>query len=71
MNADDPSKSAYFFKEFVPGLAKALAQAIKIKLNNPEFTELIRQVMPLLAVVLAANLDNLDLLEGTKCIFDH
>jgi hypothetical protein len=71
LNADDPSKRAYFFKEFIPGLAKTLAQVIKIKVNNHEFTELIRQVMPLLAVNLAANLDNLDLLEGTKCIFDH
>lgn len=44
---------------------------IKINLNKEEFKALLPKVPRLLARLLYDNVDNLELLDGMKAIFDH
>ena len=69
--ADNQALSDYFFKEFISCVTKSLTQLIKIKLNNSEFLEQVALVPGPLARILAANVNNMELIDGIKCIFDH
>lgn len=68
---DKPEVAEFFFKDFLSGLAKTLAQLIKITLAKEEFRVMLGTVPPLLAHILFNNLDNMDVHDSLKCIFDH
>lgn len=65
-----PEMADYFFKDFVSGVARTLAQQIKIKVTKPEFLVQVRQLPSLLAGILVASLDNMELCDGLACMFD-
>jgi hypothetical protein len=68
---DNEALSDYFFKEFISCVTKTLTQLIKLKLNHSEFLDQVALVPGLLARILAANVNNVELIDGIKCIFDH
>jgi len=55
----------------VSGLAKTLAQLIKVKINSEDFAAQVREVPELMAAILAANVENAELVDGVRCLFDH
>lgn len=63
--------SDYFHKEFISGVAKQLTSNIKVKVNNPEFIEIIKKLPILFAKILSNNIENFELLDSIKCVFDH
>jgi len=69
---DKDAMRDYFIKDGLQGFAKALTtQSKQARFVKDEFTDLVKQVPALLASILVANLDNVDLVDGMKCIFDH
>ena len=68
--AGDFYKSEFFFKDMIDGLCTPLCTSVKTKFNKPEFADLIRQLPHLLAEILARNLDNVELLDSMKTVFD-
>jgi hypothetical protein len=63
--------SKYFFKDFMDGFATTLAKLLKTKITKQDFTELMKKVPRLLAAILAANLEDVELLDNMRCIFNH
>jgi hypothetical protein len=61
----------YFFKDFVGGFTSTLALQIKLTVKNEEFTKLLTEVPDVLAQLLSNNIEDAELLDGMKCIFDH
>lgn len=67
---DDFYRSSFFHKDMIEGLCAPLAASVKTKFNKPEFADLIRQLPDLWAQILIQNLDNVDLLDSIKSVFD-
>lgn len=54
------------------GFTTSYAKLIRTnKFSKDEFTVLIKKIPSLLAGILVANLDNAELLDNMRCIFDH
>lgn len=68
---DKPDVARFFFKDFLSGLTKPLAQNVKVTLAKEEFRLMLGTVPPLLARLLFNNLDNSQAHESLEPIFDH
>ena len=62
----------YFFGDGLQGFVKALCtQSKSTRFAKDEFRDLVKQLPLVIASLLVANLDNVDLVDGYKCVFDH
>ena len=53
------------------GFATTIGRLIKIKINDKNFEEKIREIPKHVAAILASNINNAELWDSVKCMFDH